>query len=804
MSLTTSAITGRVPLPNNAVPNSVEVIFTLNGLDTEGVNTLPPESSARFQLTASGEFPAGAQLWRNLAGLRGTSYRVEIRWTENVNGREVLREAFAGYVQIGDEAAYTLADLLASPAGSDPAIYVNVPQGKWQEFNDRLDYMYEIAESSLPATVERAVEAELAAKASEEAAAASAEAAAGSATQAVEDVNAARDGALTAIGTAETNSVGAVETTRDDAIALINPKVQEATTAAQTATTKAGEAAGSATAAGESATAADGSAGAAAGSATAAGQSAQAAADSAAFAEGQAGVAVAAAGQAGGYLQDVQDASDAALESEIAARSSEVAAAGSAGAAASSATAANSSRAAALSSASAAALSAGSANDAYVATQDLMDEFSNFRFLGKVEWWAGSWSHIPAGFLPMNGQLLNRDDYPDLWEDINAGVFPSVTDSEWLNGPTPANPDVRYRGRFSKGNGTTTFRMPDLNGYQTNSKKGVFLRGSRVEGLADSTEAYAGRILGDTIRNFTGGGLSAYTYGGSPATGIVGRVNGGTGVNIASVNADTSWVNYTLDASRQVPTGPENRPVSVIGCWIMLVNGAPARQFNPETSAGLGSNTFGGLQKFNAGFEFTGVIPQLIQTDVEQGLTVEQKLRAAINLGGVSYASPQTLLDAEKAQARGNIGLGSAATRNTGTSGANVPLMNGQNSWSGIQRFLDQTQVRGVASAGGSLNIAGSADVTLGVNGIYSITTSGLLIINGTGGAIAGDIAAYVLGGGATHLLGGHSNFGNGNNNDGKINVFFWPDPTHHYEIKNQMSGSVVIRLFFIETRAAT
>lgn len=797
MSLTTSAITGRVPLPNNAVPNSVEVIFTLNGLDTEGVNTLPPESSARFQLTASGEFPAGAQLWRNLAGLRGTSYRVEIRWTENVNGREVLREAFAGYVQIGDEAAYTLADLLASPAGSDPAIYVNVPQGKWQEFNDRLDYMYEIAESSLPATVERAVEAELAAKASEEAAAASAEAAAGSATQAVEDVNAARDGALTAIGTAETNSVGAVETTRDDAIALINPKVQEATTAAQTATTKAGEAAGSATAAGESATAADGSAGAAAGSATAAGQSAQAAADSAAFTEGQAGVAVAAAGQAGGYLQDVQDASDAALESEIAARSSEVAAAGSAGAAASSATAANSSRAAALSSASAAALSAGSANDAYVATQDLMDEFANFRFLGKVEWWIGSPSMIPSGFLPMNGQLGNRADYPDIWEDISNGVFVSVTDALWLNGPNTESKH-RHRASFSTGNGSTTFRFPDLNGAQTDSLKGLFLRGGQnSDGLTN------GQVFRDAIRNITGGIGAAGAAAWQNAYGAL-YLEGPTAGNPAGAGTSTTQVNLRIDAARIVPTASENRPVSAVGTWIMLVNGAPARQFNPETSAGLGSNTFGGLQKFNAGFEFTGVIPQLIQTDVEQGLTVEQKLRAAINLGGVSYASPQTLLDAEKAQARGNIGLGSAATRNTGTSGANVPLMNGQNSWSGIQRFLDQTQVRGVASAGGSLNIAGSADVTLGVNGIYSITTSGLLIINGTGGAIAGDIAAYVLGGGATHLLGGHSNFGNGNNNDGKINVFFWPDPTHHYEIKNQMSGSVVIRLFFIETRAAT
>lgn len=652
MSLTTSAITGRVPLPNNAVPNSVEVIFTLNGLDTEGVNTLPPESSARFQLTASGEFPAGAQLWRNLAGLRGTSYRVEIRWTENVNGREVLREAFAGYVQIGDEAAYTLADLLASPAGSDPAIYVNVPQGKWQEFNDRLDYMYEIAESSLPATVERAVEAELAAKASEEAAAASAEAAAGSATQAVEDVNAARDGALTAIGTAETNSVGAVETTRDDAIALINPKVQEATTAAQTATTKAGEAAGSATAAGESATAADGSAGAAAGSATSAGQSAQAAAGSALAAEG-------AAGEAAGALANVQAASGAAatsatnaLASEVAARSSETAAAGSAGNAAASATAANSSRTAALSSASAAALSAGSANDAYVATQDLMDEFANFRFLGKVEWWQGNPAMIPAGFLPPNGQLLNRADYPDIWEDINNGVFTSTTDALWLNSGVVGD-ERRNRAMFSKGNGTTTFRMPDLNSLHStaNDMGGLYLRGGRThEGRT------AGQLLGDAIRNLYGTGYGFFGQGDSAANGVFTTPKGADVIFTSTSGSGHAVKNIVFNAGSTVPTAAENRPITAVGLWIMLVNGAPARQFNPETGAGLGSNTFGGLQKFNAGFEFTGVVPQLIQTDVDQGLTNAQKLIAATNAGAVSYAGAQSLTAAQRNRANQNTG----------------------------------------------------------------------------------------------------------------------------------------------------
>lgn len=40
---------------------------------------------------------------------------------------------------------------------------------------------------------------------------------------------------------------------------------------------------------------------------------------------------------------------------------------------------------------------------------------------------------------------------------------------------------------------------------------------------------------------------------------------------------------------------------------------------------------------------------------------------------------------ADQSAARTNLGMGTAAVQNTGTSGANVPLMNGANTWSGAQ-----------------------------------------------------------------------------------------------------------------------
>ncbi len=71
---------------------------------------------------------------------------------------------------------------------------------------------------------------------------------------------------------------------------------------------------------------------------------------------------------------------------------------------------------------------------------------------------------LKGNSLVLDGSVVNRADYPRLWEFVQTLTTGEevVTDVNWLAG-SGGNTDV-YRGCFSLGNGTTTFRLPDERG----------------------------------------------------------------------------------------------------------------------------------------------------------------------------------------------------------------------------------------------------------------------------------------------------------------------------------------------------
>lgn len=205
--------------------------------------------------------------------------------------------------------------------------------------------------------------------------------------------------------------------------------------------------------------------------------------------------------------------------------------------------------------------------------------------VGTITWHLGERSSIFAGDLSLDGQILNRADYPELWSMVNAGRFASVTDAVWLS-------DVSKRGSYSTGNGSTTFRLPDLNGGQAGSIQSLFLRGSSTTPV--------GTVLSDAIRNITGS-VDAIRMGIGWTPKSTGALKGTPSTNSGDANNGSSTTMVLdIDASRVVPTADENRPKSVFGIWVVSARGSNVVVPGGSTAATLtGGNTFQGSQTIN-------------------------------------------------------------------------------------------------------------------------------------------------------------------------------------------------------------
>lgn len=173
------------------------------------------------------------------------------------------------------------------------------------------------------------------------------------------------------------------------------------------------------------------------------------------------------------------------------------------------------------------------------------------------------------GYVPADGQVLKRVDYPDAWKAIEAGLVPLVGDQDWQDYP-------QNRGCFTAGDGSTTFRVPDYNGKFDKSLGAVFLRG---DGL--NAGPWNGNIQGDAIRNITGnfavGASTGITTNAGPYT--TGAFAMGGRSHTSSLDAAPGAAKDLLfDASRVVPTAADNHPVNVTGCWAIKLFGAVQNQ----------------------------------------------------------------------------------------------------------------------------------------------------------------------------------------------------------------------------------
>lgn len=164
-----------------------------------------------------------------------------------------------------------------------------------------------------------------------------------------------------------------------------------------------------------------------------------------------------------------------------------------------------------------------------------------------------------------DGQLLNRADWPELW--AYAQMLSPIADADWLADPLK-------RGRYSQGNGTTTFRVPDRNGAQSGSIYGLFARGDGGQSSIDGAiyESGAPNIVFRSPHTMvtlasaagqvaTDGALQSTTSSDTPAP----------------VGSGGRYIQTNFDASRCSSiygrTVTEIRPNNFIGVWVIRASG---------------------------------------------------------------------------------------------------------------------------------------------------------------------------------------------------------------------------------------
>lgn len=234
--------------------------------------------------------------------------------------------------------------------------------------------------------------------------------------------------------------------------------------------------------------------------------------------------------------------------------------------------------------------------------------------------------NIEPGYLALNGQEVNREDYPNLWAWVQQQVGFLIEESEWQSLSAAHNGNV---GKYSVGNGSTTFRLPNL---------GCWVRGGGTAGTATGVGGNLDAGLPNITGHYTGSYLGIYDTNDLRMTGpfydadsevenkVLGTVNNGGTSNVIGFNA--SLANAIYGAADTV------QPESIIGIWLVkayhvpvdnmgntiTVNGVP-----PDETGNISVSTNEGVWKANeqvsagdmrylSGRENTGYLIEYLQS----------------------------------------------------------------------------------------------------------------------------------------------------------------------------------------------
>lgn len=223
--------------------------------------------------------------------------------------------------------------------------------------------------------------------------------------------------------------------------------------------------------------------------------------------------------------------------------------------------------------------------------------------------------NIEPGYLALNGQEVNREDYPNLWAWVQQQGGFLVEEGEWQSISDAPNGNV---GKYSVGDGTSTFRLPNL---------GCWVRGGGgdtdvVGDVGSNLDAGLPNIEGQVTPGAPGKYLSMSTYNGA-------FTYKDTGISRGEAGASITLGNYTglkFNASLSNPIYGNSdtvQPESIVGIWLVKAYHVPVDNMgNTITVNGVPPDE-------------NGNVPNIARTDVANNFVTGQKFLKHPTVSGV-------------------------------------------------------------------------------------------------------------------------------------------------------------------------
>lgn len=175
--------------------------------------------------------------------------------------------------------------------------------------------------------------------------------------------------------------------------------------------------------------------------------------------------------------------------------------------------------------------------------------------------------NIPAGSLPLFGGEYSREVYSDLWSWVQEQAGYLIEESEWQEKSAANDGNVPF---YSKGNGTTTFRVPSLKCW-VKGANGIEEVGSYLSaGLPNITGTFVARETIESQENVwvsNNGVFSHVKSNGQSANGWLSKHDSGVAHPSTTITFNASKGNSIFGNSDTV------QPKSIVGMWLVKAYG---------------------------------------------------------------------------------------------------------------------------------------------------------------------------------------------------------------------------------------